>query len=352
MAEFPEVRPGSRCANPEVIGKRLQALHALVGNTPLLAVHCTVDGTPVCVHAKLESTNLTGSIKDRMALRIIADAYRDGQIAPGDVIVEATSGNTGISLAAIGRALGHPVRIYMPDWMSRERVQLIRSFGATVVPVSAEEGGFVGAIRRAEDFAAAGVGVFHPRQFESPANIEAHFSTTGPEIGRQLAALGHRPTAFVAGVGTGGTVMGAGRWLRQQFTDVAVHPLEPANSPTLRTGHKVGQHRIQGISDEFVPSIVDLAALDEIVDVWDGDAIAMAQKLASQLGLAVGISAGANFIGAVKVARAQGRGAHVATVFADSNKKYLTTDLCQAEPMRDDYLTPRIELLSFQAVGR
>ncbi|MHC4514092.1 MAG: PLP-dependent cysteine synthase family protein [Planctomycetota bacterium] len=299
------VPPGSRCADPAVIDKRLAALRCLIGNTPLLAVHCLFKGRPVCVYAKMESKNFTGSIKDRMALHILEDAYRKERIHAGDTIVEATSGNTGISFAAIGRALGHPVRIYIPDWMSGERIKVIKSMGTTVVLVSAEEGGFVGAISKAEEFAAEGVGVFHPRQFESPANIDAHYETTGPEVLRQLASAGVRPTAFLAGVGTGGTV------------------IEPAESPTLRTGCKVGKHRIQGISDEFIPPIVDLSSLDHIVDAWDGDAILMAQLLASQMGLAVGISSGANFLGALQVAEEQGTDAVVATVFADSNKKYL-----------------------------
>jgi cysteine synthase A len=342
------VPPGSRCADPAVIDKRLAALRCLIGNTPLLAVHCLFKGRPVCVYAKMESKNFTGSIKDRMALHILEDAYRKERIHAGDTIVEATSGNTGISFAAIGRALGHPVRIYIPDWMSGERIKVIKSMGTTVVLVSAEEGGFVGAISKAEEFAAEGVGVFHPRQFESPANIDAHYETTGPEVLRQLASAGVRPTAFLAGVGTGGTVMGAGSYLREQVGTIAVHPLEPAESPTLRTGCKVGKHRIQGISDEFIPPIVDLSSLDHIVDAWDGDAILMAQLLASQMGLAVGISSGANFLGALQVAEEQGTDAVVATVFADSNKKYLSTDLCGDEPVKKEYLSQHVELLSMQ----
>ena len=158
------------------------------------------------------------------------------------------------------------------------------------------------------------------------------------------------PTAFVAGVGTGGTVMGVGRFLRREVPGITIHPLEPADSPTLRTGVKVGKHRIQGISDEFIPAIVDLSDLDDIVDVRDGDAILMAQRLAEQLGLAVGISSGANVLGALQVARAQGPGAVVATVLADSNKKYLTTDLCREEPVVDGDLTPRVQLLTFRVV--
>ncbi|MCA8956110.1 MAG: pyridoxal-phosphate dependent enzyme, partial [Planctomycetes bacterium] len=239
-----------------------------------------------------------------------------------------------------------------PDWMSRERVLVIQSMGATIVPVSQAEGGFRGAIRLAEEFAGdeSSGRVFHPRQFESQANIEAHYETTGPEIDRQMAELGAELTGFVAGVGTGGTVMGVGRYLREHRPGATAHPLEPANSPTLHTGDKVGKHRIQGISDEFVPPIVDLPALDEIISVWDGDAILMAQRLAAQLGLAVGISSGANFLGALRVALDQGQDSVVATVFPDSNKKYLSTDLCAEEEMKDHYLTQDVELISLRVV--
>jgi len=331
-------------ALPHGLEERFRSLHGLIGNTPLLAIRCVVRGRELDVYAKFETRNHTGSIKDRMALRIMEDAYARGIVAPGDVIAEATSGNTGISFAAVGRALGHEVRIYMPDWMSRERVVLIQSLGAVVIPVSPEEGGFLGSIERAEAFARDQAGVFLPRQFESRANVQAHHDTTGPEILAQMGLLGERPTGFVAGVGTGGTVMGVGRCLRERLGDVRVHPLEPANSPTLRTGCKVGKHRIQGISDEFVPAIVQLEELSPVIDVWDGDAIIMAQRLASELGLGVGISSGANLIGALLVAEEQGEGAAVATVFPDCNKKYLSTALCGSEEVKDGYLSPHIEL--------
>ena len=322
----------------------------MIGRTPLLVIEYELDGQPRRVLAKYEQRNMTGSVKDRMAAWIIRRAAERGALGAGDTIVEATSGNTGISFAAIGRALGHPVRIYMPDWMSRERVQLIQSLGAQVIPVSREQGGFTGAIERAEQDAARDERVFLPRQFDNWANVEAHERTTGPEIEAQLMRLGLVPDAVVAGVGTGGTIMGLGRCLRRRNPALLAHPLEPANSPTLRTGHKIGKHRIQGISDEFVPQIVHLDELDEVVDAWDGDAILMAQSLCRELGLAVGISSGANVLGAVQVADRLGAGATVVTVLPDSNKKYLSTDLCRDEPVRDEYLTPRIRLRRFVSV--
>jgi cysteine synthase len=337
-------------AAPKPQADKLIALARLIGGTPLLEIHCRYRGREHRVYAKHEAYNFTGSIKDRMALYILQRAYASGEIAPGDVIAEATSGNTGISFAAIGRALGHPVRIYMPDWMSRERVLVIQSLGAAVIPVSAELGGFLGSIRMADDFAREAGRVFRPQQFDNTANVQAHYETTGPEITAQLATLGRKPTAFVAGVGTGGTVMGVARHLREEFPGVAAHPLEPANSPTLRTGHKVGRHRIQGISDEFVPSIVKLGSLGRILDVWDGDAIVMSQRLANELGIAVGISSGANLLGALEVAHEQGDGACVVTVFCDDNKKYLSTDLCSEEECKEHYGVNQVRLLDFRVI--
>jgi cysteine synthase A len=326
---------------------RLSALKSLTGRTPLIEIDCEFRGRRHRIYAKHEALNFTGSIKDRMALHILEHAYAEGAIEAGDEIAEATSGNTGIAFAAMGRSLGHPVRIYMPDWMSRERVLVIQSLGAAVIPVSHEQGGFLGSIRMADEHAASTAHVFRPRQFDSAANVQAHRETTGPEL---LAQLDRAPTAFVAGVGTGGTVMGVGRFLRERVPGVTVHPLEPANSPTLRTGTKVGRHRIQGISDEFIPSIVKLAELDRIVDVWDGDAICMAQRLASELGIAVGISSGANLLGALEIAHEQGGDAVVATVFCDDNKKYLSTDLCSDEECKDHYLSREVRLRGFKVI--
>ena len=244
----------------ETVTNRLTSLGRLVGNTPLLGIHFNFQGQMRVVYAKCEQMNLTGSIKDRMALHILRKAYAAGELHAGDTIAEATSGNTGIAFAALGRALGHPVTIFMPDWMSRERKDLIRSYGAEVVPVSKEQGGFLGSIRMAEELASFRDDVFLPQQFSNNANSEAHAIGTGPEIWSQLEAARLVPDAFVAGVGTGGTVMGVGQCLRARNRKIKVHPVEPAESPTLSTGYKVGKHRIQGISDEFIPALVDLSS--------------------------------------------------------------------------------------------
>jgi cysteine synthase A len=327
-------------------------LRHLVGNTPLLRITCKVRGRHRTIYAKAEYVNLTGSIKDRMAIHILGRARASGRLAPGQPIAEATSGNTGIAIAGVGRAMGHPITIFMPDWMSRERIDLIASLGAQIHLVSAAQGGFLGCIERAEECAAGEAAAFLPRQFSNEDNCAAHEATTGPEILWQLREHGLSPDAFVAGVGTGGTVMGVGRFLKRVEPRVKIHPLEPASSPTLSAGHKVGKHRIQGISDEFVPPIVDLRFLDEIIAVDDGDAILMAQKLARELGLGVGISSGANFLGALKVLDARDDDAVVVTVFCDDNKKYLSTDLLREEPVRGGYLSPSVDLTGFDVFKR
>ena len=331
---------------------RCKQLRHMIGNTPLLAIHFTFRGTERIVYAKAEHMNMTGSIKDRMAFHIIKQAYQEGRLEAGHTIAEATSGNTGISFAAIGRALGHRVVVFMPDWMSEERIALIKSLGAKVVPVTREQGGFLGSIRLSEELAEREPHIFLPAQFANQANVEAHEKTTGPEIWWQLFFNSIKPDAFVAGVGTGGTIMGVGRFLRERNPEIKIHPLQPAESPTLSTGHKVGHHRIQGISDEFIPSILNLQELDPVVTVNDGDAILMAQKLAAGLGLAVGISSGANFLGALMVQNELGAEAVVTTVFPDDNKKYLSTALLRDEAVRDGYLSSDVELLSYEAFRR
>lgn len=331
---------------------RFFGLWQLVGNTPLIKVIYRYEGGEECaVYVKCEHYNLTGSIKDRMALYILQRAYAEGLIAPDDTIVEATSGNTGIAFAAIGKALGHRVRILMPDWLSTERQQLIRSLGADIRLVSKAEGGFLGSIALAEAEYHKG-GIFLPRQFENAYNAEAHEKTTGPEICRDLQQHHLVPDAFVAGVGTGGTVMGVGNYLRKINPRVKIHPLEPAESPTLSTGYKVGSHRIQGISDEFIPKVLKLDELDGIVQVSDGDAILMAQRLSRELGLPVGISSGANLLGAIQIQQEMGPEAVVVTVFPDSNKKYLSTDLFREEKTKERDISPRVELLGYEGLSR
>ncbi|NLX62438.1 MAG: cysteine synthase family protein [Tissierellia bacterium] len=329
----------------EDITYRLDHLSKLIGNTPLVEIRYRYKGKNRRIFAKAEYYNLTGSIKDRMAFHILKKAYELGKIKEGYRILEATSGNTGISFSALGSFLGHRVTIFMPNWMSKERINIIRSFGAEIRLVSPEEGGFLGSIKMTEDIAKEEDRVFLPRQFSNEANVEAHYTTTGPEIWTQLKKLNLAPDAVITGVGTGGTIMGIGRFLKEKNPLIKLYPLEPTSSPTLSTGYKVGAHRIQGISDEFIPPIVNLEELDEVIDVHDGDAIIMAQKMAAELGMGVGISSGANILGAIMVQDRLGDESTVVTVLADDNKKYLSTDLMKNEPVKKDYISSNVELM-------
>lgn len=334
------------------IANKFEHLWCMVGNTPMLEIHFTYKGKQRRLFVKCENFNLTGSIKDRMALYILERAYKEGLLRPNHTIVEATSGNTGIAFSAIGKALGNCVVIIMPNWLSKERMAIIRSLGAEIILVSKEEGGFLGSIQKAEQMAMENEDVFLPRQFDNTYNIEAHEKTTAREIWMQLQNMDLEPHAFVAGVGTGGTVMGVARYFKKRNPNILVCPLEPMESPTLSTGYKVGSHRIQGISDEFIPSIVKLDTLDHVVQASDGDSILMAQKLARQLGLAVGISSGANFIGAIQLQDQLGDDANVVTIFCDSNKKYLSTDLMKEEPVKEGYYSSETEFLSYTPIPR
>ncbi|MCL2412588.1 MAG: cysteine synthase family protein [Bacteroidales bacterium] len=329
--------------------QRIAEVGKLVGNTPMLKITYKYNGKTNVVFAKFECYNFSGSIKDRMAFHILSKSYAEGLIKSGDCIVEATSGNTGIAFSAQGRALGHPVVIYMPDWMSKERIDIMRCYGAEIRLVSKADGGFLGSIARAEDMGKTQSNVFLPRQFDNYLNCEAHFKTTGPEIWAQLNSIGLTPDIFIAGVGTGGTVMGVNEYLKKKNPNAKAHPLEPSNSPTMSTGYCVGKHRIQGISDEFIPSIVKLNELDKIVEVDDGDSIIMAQQLSTILGLGVGISSGGNFLGAVKLQQ-ENPDANVVTMFSDCNKKYLSTDYSKTEPIKDDFLSTDIELISKETI--
>jgi cysteine synthase A len=342
----------SSASLPEKLESKFRHLWGLVGNTPMLEIAYKYKDECRKIYVKCENYNLTGSIKDRMALYILQQAYRQNKITPGDTIVEATSGNTGIAFSAIGKALGHEVKIIMPNWLSKERIDIIKSLGAEVILISKEEGGFLGSIALSEKMAAEDKNIYLPQQFENRYNAEAHEKTTAKEIWVQLQSVDLTPDAFVAGVGTGGTVMGMGQYLRKRNPGIKIHPLEPAESPTLTTGYKVGSHRIQGISDEFIPAIVKLDQLDKVVKASDGDSIIMAQKLARQLGLAVGISSGANFLGAIQLQNELGADKVVVTVFSDSNKKYLSTDLMKNEPMRKEYLSQDVELIDYKAIDR
>ncbi len=333
----------------DTVMKKFDGIENMIGNTPLLEISLKYKGRPRKVYAKAEYLNLTGSIKDRVAFYIMKKAYETGEIHQGDVVAEATSGNTGIAFSAMSSYLGHKAVIFMPDWMSRERINLMKSFGAEVRLVSREEGGFLGSIEMTEKLAEKG-GIFLPKQFSNEDNCEAHFYTTGEEIVRQLGSIGRTADAVVAGVGTGGTVMGIGRRLKKENPDCVLYPLEPLNSPTLSTGYKVGQHRIQGISDEFIPSILKLDECGQVVSVDDIDSIIMAQRLSREFGIGVGISSGANLLGAIIAGNRLEDSSTIVTVFADDNKKYLSTDYSEEFVPAEDSLSRDIELMAVKAI--
>ena len=319
-------------------------MNNMIGNTPLLTIKYKYKGQERVMYAKAEYYNLTGSIKDRMAKHIIEESYKDGTLKRGMPIIEATSGNTGIAFSALGALYEHPVHIFMPDWMTDERKMMIKNYGATLHEVTREQGGFEGSVVLADKLAEE-INGFRPQQFFNPYNEEAHYKTTGLEICTQLDKLGVRPDAFVAGVGTGGTIMGVGKRLKRRYPNVKLNPVEPHKAPAMSQKVCGGEHRIQGIGDGFVPELVRLDRLDDVLVVHDGDAVIMAQLLARKLGLGVGVSSGANFIASVMAQELYGEDKNIVTVFSDDSKKYLTSDLLSNEPMREDYLSQDIELI-------
>ncbi len=332
------------------INGKFDDIRGMTGNTPLLEIGLKYKGEPRRIYAKAEYYNLSGSIKDRVALYILEKAYKSGKIKQGDTIAEATSGNTGIAFSALGSYLGNRVIIYMPDWMSNERINLMKSFGAEIRLVSRKEGGFLGSIKMTEKLAEEG-NVFLPCQFSNEDNTEAHYFTTGEEISRQLNKMGLAADGVVAGVGTGGTVMGIAKRLKEDNPELKAFPLEPLNSPTLSTGYKTGAHKIQGISDEFIPPILKMNEMYKVVSVDDIDSVIMAQMFSRRFGIGVGISSGANILGCIKAQNMLGdSGSVMVTVLADDNKKYLSTDYSREWEVKEEYMTKHIELNYVKAI--
>ena len=290
----------------------------LIGSTPLLRLNRFAPGLDLL--AKLERQNPAGSAKDRAALYMIRDAEAKGALAPGGMIIEPTSGNTGIGIAALAAVLGYRAVIVMPDSMSVERVKLIAAYGAEVVLTSGAEG-MSGAVAKAEELRAANPGSVIAGQFENPANPLAHYETTGPEI---WADAEGRVDAFVAGVGTGGTITGVGRFLREKNPGVRIVAVEPAGSPLLSEGRS-GAHAIQGIGANFVPEALDTSVYDEIITVSDGDALESMRALARTEGLLVGVSSGAAAWAAREVAkRPEFAGRRVVCLLPDTGERYLS----------------------------
>lgn len=295
----------------------------LIGNTPMLSLtrFAADAGITSKLLAKLESKNPAGSAKDRVALAMIEDAERRGLIGAGATLIEPTSGNTGIGLAAIAASRGYRALIVMPDTMSIERRQLMAAYGAEVVLTPGAEG-MAGAIRRAEELKNEIPGAFIPAQFENPENPNAHYRTTGPEI---LKDTEGKLDFFVAGVGTGGTITGVGRYLREHIEGIRIVGVEPAGSPVL-SGGKAGAHGLQGIGAGFIPNALDVRILDEVITITEDEAYSAAKRLAATEGVLCGISGGAALAAAVKLARREeNKDARIAVLLPDTGERYLST---------------------------
>ena len=315
----------------------------LIGNTPMIKIKVKYNKKIINVYAKLEYYNYTGSIKDRLAHYIINESYKENVLKKGMPIIEATSGNTGISFAALGAYYKHPVHIFMPDWVSQERINIMKLYGAHVHLVSKEEGGFKEAIKRADDLARK-INGFRPDQFSNIKNIEAHYYTTGLEIINKIKKI----NLYVSGIGTGGTLIGIAKRIKEINSDAKIVALEPLQLPIMSKGITTGSHKIEGIGDDFIPSIVDKELINDIITVDDEDAINMSRILARNFGLGVGISSGANLIGAVVSAK---NNDNVVTIFADDFKKYLSTDLTKNINLEPNLISNNIEILSITTVN-
>ena len=289
---------------------------------------------------------MTGSIKDRVAFYIINNAKKRGELKEGMSIVEATSGNTGIALAALGAYYKHPVYIFMPDWVSKERIELMKSYGAKVFLISKEEGGFKKCVSKAKKMAKEINGLL-TNQFSNKDNFLAHYETTGEEIINQIP---EKIGGFVSGVGTGGTLMGIGERLKEEFKDILITAIEPDKMPIISTGKMISQHKIEGIGDDFIPDLIDKNKIDKILLINDDDSINMSRKLSKELGLGVGISSGANLLGSILLNNEIN--SNVVTVFADDNKKYLSTDLSKDIDQNSDFISNKIKLLSYENIEK
>ncbi|MFY4635703.1 cysteine synthase A [Scardovia wiggsiae] len=301
----------------------------LIGNTPLLEfTHFESDlDLKAKVYGKVEAFNLTGSIKDRAALYMIEAAEREGKLKPGSTIIEPTSGNTGIALSAIGSAKGYKVILVMPDTMSVERRRLMKAYGAEIVLTDGAKG-ISGSIEKAGELLAEIEDSFMPDQFSNAANAQAHYETTGPEIWRDTDG---DVDVLVSGVGTGGTITGAGRYLKEQDPHVKVIAVEP-NSSAVLSGDKPGPHKIQGIGTGFVPGVLDTAVYDEIIRITNEDAFATGAAVALKEGILAGISSGAAVSAALQIAqREENAGKNIVVILPDSGDRYLSTSLFAAE---------------------
>jgi cysteine synthase A len=318
------------------------SLRNLIGNTPMIKINYKYNSSIKSLYAKLEYYNFSGSIKDRIAFEIITKSKEIGQLKEHQPIIEVTSGNTGISIAAVSAYYKHPAYIFVPDWVSIERIKLMQMYGANIIKFSKAKGGFKFALKEAENLSKE-INGFKSNQFESEYNLSAHYNYTGVEILEKLPDI----ESFISGIGTGGTLIGVGKRLKKYNNKIHVYALEPDTLPLLSTGNiGKGSHKIEGIGDDFVPKLVDRTIIDDIVLVNDDDAINMSKLLCLKLGIGVGISSGANFLAAV----IKNDNSKIATIFADDNKKYLSTALSEPLYTDESMLSNQIELINFEFV--
>lgn len=311
--------------------------------TPLIKIKYKYNNIENYLYVKLESYNITGSIKDRAIKYMIEDAYSNNLLKEGDEIVEVTSGNTGISLASIAHNYNNSVHIFMPDWVSVERLKLIKMYGARVTLFSKDSGGFISARKNAYKYALEN-NAYYIDQFNNLSNVKAHYDTTAIEILNKVNNI----SGIVSGIGTGGTLMGIGKRFKEFNKNIKIIALEPEGYALLSNKKTNYSHKIEGIGDDFIPNIVDKNLIDEIVLVNDMDSINMSKKIASNLGIGVGISSGANFIASV-LSNDNGDN-KIVTVFADDNKKYLSTDLSGNIDNNKGFISNKIELLGYEFV--
>lgn len=311
------------------MAKIVQSVLELIGDTPLVRLNRLVPEGSAEIYVKLEYQNPGASVKDRIAISMIEVAEQEGKLKPGDTIIEPTSGNTGIGLALVAAAKGYKAILVMPETMSLERRNLLRAYGAELVLTPGSEG-MNGAVRKAEELAEANPSYFLPQQFKNQANVKIHRETTGPEIVEAINSLDGKLDAFIAGIGTGGTITGAGEVLKKNFDGIKVYAVEPAASPLL-SGGKPGPHKIQGIGANFVPDILDQNIYDGVITVENEDAFEYARRAAKEEGILCGISSGAAIFAALQVAKELGAGKRVVAVIPSNGERYLSTPLFNFE---------------------
>lgn len=311
------------------MAKIVQSITDLIGDTPLVRLNRIVPEDSAEIYVKLEYQNPGSSVKDRIAISMVEVAESEGKLKPGDTIVEPTSGNTGIGLAMVAAAKGYKAILVMPETMSVERRNLLRAYGAELVLTPGSEG-MNGAVRKAEELVAENPGYFMPQQFKNQANVKIHRETTGPEIVEAINSLDGKLDAFVAGIGTGGTISGAGEVLKQSFPNIKIVAVEPAASPIL-SGGKPGPHKIQGIGANFIPEILNREVYDVVQTVDNDEAFETARRVAKEEGILCGISSGAAIFAALKVAKELGKGKRVVAIVPSNGERYLSTPLFQFE---------------------